>query len=437
VVAPTTIENLARNAFKCSLASRIQDAQDLDVELTAITFKSSPSSGPGEANALSIRQNFAAAVTVPEWVKGKSLPKDSPAAYAIAAVAGKIITIEASFATDPSGPATVDIRADGGGVLGSIDPTTITMGGGASVPEFVPLTLPHHKIGADGILRQDIQWDWFYKATDGNWVSMGVSSHRIYVVLDTPFLPWLQPPTPPRSETQLPWVDALDRACLWAAGRLNALDAAIAVTQAVNGSLGLTYDVSHGASKYTQAVGPTSWFLCTAFLAFLNRQPEGKGNVVNCTDCATIVSSFANLLGCQLAAAVMASPGGFLCNKIIAIGGGSAWDYPFPPANRFAYHEVAWTGAFSHEDRIFDACLLADNSGDPWNWTDPALSHTPVLPLNEIFTSQDQVANLPIPTPFGATSYRERLAQNSAAGIGRCLPQGPWPNARGGRRGVF
>jgi hypothetical protein len=337
-------------AVQYNLALCIPYLQDRDVELTAISFNSSPSSGRGGTTALSIRQNFAAAVAVPEWVKGKSLPKDSPAAYAIAAVAGKIITIGASFATDPSGPPTVDIRADGGGVLGSIDPTTITMGGGAS---------------------------------------------------------------------------------------LNGLDAATTVTKAVNGNLGLTYDISHGASKYTQALGPTSWFLCTAFLAFLNRQPEGKGNVVNCTDCATIVSSFANLLGCQLAAAVMASPGGFLCNKIIAIGGGSAWDYPFPPSHRFSYHEVAWTGAFSHEDRIFDACLLADNSGDPWNWTDPSLSHTPVLPLNEIFTSQGQVPNLPIPTPFGEAGYRERLAQNSAAGIGCCLPQGPRPNARGGRRGVF
>ena len=405
------------------------------MELTAIKFNRSTSAGPEEANAVSLRQNFATVVTVPEWTKGKSLPEDSPAAYAITAVAGKILAIEASFATDSAGPAAVDIRADGGGVLGPIDPTTIKMSGGTSVPDFVPLNLPHHKIGASGILREDIQWDWFYKATDGMWVSMGGSFHRIYVVLDTPFLPWLQPPTPPASETQLPWVEALDRACLWAGGTLNVLDAATAVTKAVNSNLGLTYDVSHGASKYTQTIGGTSWFLCTAFLAFLNRQPEGKGNIVNCTDCATVVSSFANLLGCQLAAAVMASPGGFLCNKIIAIGR-SSWNYPFPPANRFAYHEVAWTGAFGHDDRIFDACLLADNSSDPWNWTDPALSHMPLLPLNEVFTSQGEVPNLPISAPFTAASYRERLAQNSAAGIGRCVAQGPRPNAQGGRRGV-
>ncbi len=405
------------------------------MELTGIKFNYGPSTGA--VNALSIRQNFTSDVAVPEWVKGKTLPKSSPVAYSITGVAGKIITIQASFAADPGAPATVDVRADGGGVLGAIDPTTINLSAGASVPEFVTLSLAHHQIGPSGILRQDIQWDWFYKSTDGTWVSMGSSSHRVYVVLDTPFLPWLQPPTPPTSMTQLPWVDALDQACVWAGGKLNALDAATAVTQAVNSNLGLTYDVSHGASKYTQAVGPTSWFLCTAFLAFINRQPEGKGNVVNCTDCATIVSSFANLLGCQLAAAVMASPGGFLCNKIIAIGGGTSWNYPFPPANLFAYHEVAWTGAFKHGDQIFDACLQADHSDDPWDWTNPVLPHTPALPANEIFTNHGVVPNLPIPTPVSMAGYRERLAQNSAAGIGHCVPIGPWPKARGGRRGVI
>ena len=405
------------------------------MELTGIKFNYSQSTGT--VNALSIRQNFTTGVAVPEWVKGKTVAKSSPAAYSITAVAGKIVTIQASFAADPGAPATVAVRADGGGVLGAIDPTTINISGGASVPEFVTLTLAHHQIGASGILKQDIQWDWFYKSTDGTWVAMGSSSHRVYVVLDTPFLPWLQPPTPAASVTQLPWVDALDQACLWAAGKLNPFDAAAAVTQAVNSNLGLTYDISHGASKYTQAVSSTSWFLCTAFLAFINQQPEGKGSVVNCTDCATIVSSFANLLGCQLAAAVMASPGGFLCNKIIAIGGGAVWNYPFPPANRFAYHEVAWTGAFKHGDQIFDACLLADHSGNPWDWTDPVLPHLPALPVNEIFTNHGIVPDLPIPTPVSMAGYRERLAQNSAKGIGCCAPIGPWPNARSGRRGVI
>jgi hypothetical protein len=403
------------------------------MELNGIRFNYSP--GTDAVNALSIRQNFTATVATPEWVKGNTVPQSSPAAYAITAVAGKVITIQASFAVNPGEPVTVDIRADGGGVLGAIDPTTLNVSG-ASGPQFVTLSLAHHRIGPSGILRQDIQWDWFCKATDGTWTPIGSSSHRIYVVLDTPSLPWLQSQIPPASSTQLPWADALDHACLWAAGKQNPLEAATAITQAVNSSLGLTYDTSHGASKYTQKVNNSSWFLCTAFLAFLNQQPESKGNIVNCTDCATIVSSFANLLGCQLSAAVMASPGGFLCNKIIAIGGGATWDYPFPPANRFSYHEVAWTGGFGYGDQIFDACLLADNSSNPWDWT-ISVSHVPSLPANEVFAVQGDAPNLPIPAPVSAAGYRERLAQNSDAGIGRCVPHGPWPNAKGGRRSVI
>jgi hypothetical protein len=217
------------------------------MELTEIKFNYSQ--GTGAVNALCIRQNFTTGVAVPEWVKGSTSPKSSPVAYSITAVAGKIITIQASFATEV--PVTVDVRADGGGVLGAIDPTTINIIEGASVPQFVTLSLAHHQIGPSGILKQDIQWDWLYKATDGTWVSMGSSSHRIYVVLDTPYLPWSQPPATAASVTQLPWVDALDHACVWAEGKLNLLDAATAVTQAVNSNLGLTYDVSHGASKYT------------------------------------------------------------------------------------------------------------------------------------------------------------------------------------------
>src|SRR5437762_2668053 len=105
------------------------------MELFAIKFNYS--SSPDAVNALSIRQNFATAVTVPEWVQGKAQPKSSPAAYSIRTVAGKIITIQASFATDPGGPATVEVRADGGGVLGAIDPTMININGGSSIPEFI------------------------------------------------------------------------------------------------------------------------------------------------------------------------------------------------------------------------------------------------------------------------------------------------------------
>src|SRR5260370_3503315 len=119
------------------------------MELTGIKFNYGQSTGT--VNALSIRQNFTTGVAVPEWVKGKTLPKSSPVAYSITALAGKIITIQASFAADPGAPATGDVRADGGGGLGAIEPTTIHISGGAACPEFVTPTLDPHQIAPSAV----------------------------------------------------------------------------------------------------------------------------------------------------------------------------------------------------------------------------------------------------------------------------------------------
>jgi hypothetical protein len=82
------------------------------MELTGIKFNYSQDTGA--VNALSIRQNFTTGIAVPEWVKGKTLPKSSPVAYSITAVAGKIITIQASFATDPRVPRSTMISSSKG-----------------------------------------------------------------------------------------------------------------------------------------------------------------------------------------------------------------------------------------------------------------------------------------------------------------------------------
>ena len=97
------------------------------MELNGIKFNYSPSTDA--VNALSIRQNFATAVATPEWVKGNALAQSSPAAYAITAVAAKVITIQASFAVSPDEPVTVDVRADGGGVLGACKTEVLRPGG--------------------------------------------------------------------------------------------------------------------------------------------------------------------------------------------------------------------------------------------------------------------------------------------------------------------
>lgn len=157
----------------------------------------------------------------------------------------------------------------------------------------------------------------------------------------------------------------------------------------------VTYDCPGGGSSHYSA-GP---FDCTAFL---ERLCGGMGNgvYINCSDCATIVSTFANALGCDLWQSRMGY--GFDLNELLAIGS-TVWKTACGwPA--FSYHEVAWKGACTAADAVYDACLRVDGDGDP--------------------TQPPRVALLPQDLRFGNPGdllYRDCLA--TPAGRANCNPQ--------------
>jgi hypothetical protein len=235
---------------------------------------------------------------------------------------------------------------------------------------------------------------------------------------------------------QLPWTDVLDYTCAWASGQTTVDGAAAAVTSRVYNSLGFKYENVAGASAYIDSTSPAmQQFYCTRFISFL-ASGTGVGPDVNCMDCATIVTTFANSVGCNLTESTMYTPNvpftsfkSFACNEIMAIGF-TAWGYPFPGqpwVGKFTYHEVAWTPGIGYPDPLYDACLRVDSGSNPWDWTSPSVTHTPALPLKMPFTTQAMLPTFPIGTPFTDQSYRERLATNVAAGIGTCVPRGPFP----------
>jgi hypothetical protein len=244
--------------------------------------------------------------------------------------------------------------------------------------------------------------------------------HRIYIILEQPTLPWKQQPF---SDTQNPWTEALDYACTWAAGKQNRDDAASAITEAVNATLGLVYDNAAGASHYTS--GGLALFELTQFLNYL-KNGTGLGNIVNCTDCATITTTFSNLVGCDLHASKMGYS--FALTPFRGIGAAGFGCPGFGCG--FSFHEVAWKGAHGNADPLFDACLRVDGDSNPW-----AAPYTEQFPVNIIF-STNPGAPLPLAIPFNAQSYKERLCTNDAGGIGSCNPVGPWPSSSNGRRPV-
>jgi hypothetical protein len=152
----------------------------------------------------------------------------------------------------------------------------------------------------------------------------------------------------------------------------------------------------------TEYAAPEGYFNCTAFLDRL-RGGIGNGRYLNCTDCATIVSTFANSVGCDLSQARMGMVAPFFAtNPILAIGS-SIWQ-PACGIPGFYYHEVAWKGACTADDEIFDACLQVDRDPNPL-----LAPHSPVIPANMRFGEP------------GDGAYRDRLATPQARQF--CEPQ--------------
>lgn len=394
------------------------------VTLASIAFDYNLSGTTGDA--LTIRKNYGSNISLPEWVPGKALPEDAPCAYALDLIAGNTPTIEVVLNIPTPTTPTIVIRATGGGILGAIDPTSVTFGSATSVTQI--LSLSNQTLAAGGVQRADVTWNWQYQEDGGTWKDMATTQHRVYVILEKPCNPWKQ--TSNRTNQQLPWTEVLDYACTWAAGANNIDDILSKVTTKVNSGIGLVYDTSGGKSVYTGNNGGLNRFLCTRFIHFLNTG-KGNGKTVNCTDCATIVTTFANILGADVMEAIMnpwPGTGGFSCNQILAIGT-TKWKTPFNNG-RFSYHEVAWTDAGFLTDFIYDACLQYDTGSNPWGTG----SHTAGLPVNVEFSKLPQIP--PLPVSINDARYRERLATNTNTGIPKCLPQGSKPNTNSGRRPV-
>jgi hypothetical protein len=397
----------------------------MSVLLEAIEFNHDPNSAT--ADALNIRRNATEFVTVPEWQRGISVnPEDSPAAYALKETQGHTITIRAKFSrTDPE-IQTIEVRAvdpeidppmrDGcagliwwfirillrwiyGNVLGEVKAKQVSFLATGQT-NFETFELQNVRLWNVGVGVHTTTWRWQYRRQSNDpWTDFATSEHRIYTVLETPTSPWQQAPYH-SGNTQLPWAEVLDYVCRWALVAPDVDSAAARITRSVYdlGSAIVEYDCPGGGG--TRYAAPA--FNCTAFLERL-RGGIGNGLYVNCTDCATIVSVFANILGCDLWQSRMGWS--FDLNPILAIGfnvwypGCQNWS-----GTGFYYHEVAWKGACTENEEVFDACLQVDGDADP-----TTAPHTPMLPVNLRFGN------------VGDGLYRDRLA--TPAGRPNCAPQ--------------
>jgi len=311
------------------------------------------------------------------------------------------------------------------------------MRNGETSTKFVDFTFLSHKLhsAAVDMTEVDLNWSWSNDSSKG-WQPITTTKHTIYTILDMPEAPW--------SFERGLWEPVLSYACVWARGQKTKNDVATSITKIVNGGLNLKYDIARGASNYVireydEEYKPVDIFFdLTSFLRYLR---EGKlSNVVNCTDCATITSTFANAIGCNLSQKKVADiylKQGFKCNKIISIGG-HEWAVPFPNSpnvnsrGKFSYHEVCMLEPLGVNEKpakiprpeeniyhIYDACLKLDISKNPAE-SNPA-KKIAYLPTNMIFSTYNDDTRYPIDFLADCKSYRERLATNSEDGAGSCV----------------
>jgi len=310
-------------------------------------------------------------------------PEDSPAAYARDELRGRPPTIRAkfSFLGFDSEIKSIKIRALDGrltprvtssesskfvfelltpvfrealsdNVLGSVVEREVKLESGE---EFELFNLDNVRISSAGVTVSDIIWRWQFRTDSTDWIDFATTTHRIFTVLAMPTAPW-DPKSFEDSNTQQPWVEVLDYACRWAASATQIDEAATLVTRSVNG-LGpslLHYDNQNGAGMGFVIDAPDS-FDCTDFLRVLRDQRNKHGRGVNCDDCAAVVASFANILGCDLNEGDMGSPA-FPLKPHLQIG------LPSVFKGSFSHHTVGWRGVCGEDDEVFDACVQLDRN---------------------------------------------------------------------------
>ncbi len=208
--------------------------------------------------------------------------------------------------------------------------------------------------------RFDVAMAWRFEARmpEGEWVAMPgavTTTHRIYGFAG-------QPRWDHSTVQHTPWIEVVDTVAGWVDGSTaDPIAVAGRIVEGVYWEFDLVYDRESGASAYTWYPG-WGWeggqFDLTAFL------DRGDGNVINCSDAASIVGTYANMIGIDFRYRILQRPDqfGFDLNYIKAIGWDEFDETPFfGDRGQFRYHAVVSPlgGSF------YDATLALDGDGDP------------------------------------------------------------------------
>ena len=280
------------------------------------------------------------------------------------------------------------------GSLGTSNQVNVSRVSGWGTPNNTnqaTFTLRSNSADVSGFRRITIPFQWQFRNNVGTWVNMRTIDTTVYFIPARPTLPWIIDTNGNRSN---PWADALDMLLGWGVeGMSSIVDISTQINLHINRNINFVYEIERGATSWLAINGN---FRCTDFITNVN---SGREIIGNCTDCATVISTFANLLGANLNQIIFIRNDGssFWCNRIKVIGFRDMWQFPFPlRANGtraaindttavrggFGYHEIASTGTGSISDSIYDPCLEVNENVFSSN-------RSALLPANQRFATRD------------------------------------------------
>ncbi|MFN9810618.1 MAG: hypothetical protein ACK6CU_13400 [Deltaproteobacteria bacterium] len=158
-----------------------------------------------------------------------------------------------------------------------------------------------------------------------------------------------------------PWVDVLDTIAGWVDGRSGEqAGVGAAIVEGVYNRSGLRYDTRSGASRYSDYL--SGWG--GGVFEMQEFQERRYGSVINCSDAASIVSAYANMIGLDFRYRILThrTADGFDLNYLQGIGSPMFTYSPFDSGRAsFRYHAIV----SSRDVRTWDATLAVDGDGNP------------------------------------------------------------------------
>ncbi len=316
-----------------------------DIRVNSISFNY------GGSGAITLYDNVNGVnISAPEYLSANHIVK--PVAWTM----GGSHTVEVEFQA-VSTVSSAEIWAEGTlmNLNSSSSPVTVTFAGGTGTATFNVNSLP------SVIGKHEYFWNWKFKNLNGTssaTVEIGeTGEHLLYTTYDIP-----------NALMSQPWLQVIDKACIWANGESDRTAALTAVTVELNALDDLDGDIDYVPGCQYTSFDEFSTDIVFNLTSFLAEIGSLSNITINCVDCAAAIRVFANAIGLDLEFCILELNSIVSTNYIDPIGNNNPLSPPSatePEENwlttMWRYHMVGWhTG-----DVLYDACLHLDGLGSP------------------------------------------------------------------------